>query len=139
MRRFCSMFSSIVMACCIMNSMRKVVRSIINTILKLCTDFAKQYVRNTQKWGKTTHDNAPPHTSIFVHEVLAKKPTAIMPQPPNLPDLATAEFFFLQKLKTPMEVKHFGTIKDIKEQSIPKSKSEKCFGNWKKLWHKCIV
>ena len=46
MWRFCLMFSTISMAWCIMNSCHKVIRSIGNTILKLCAYCAKQFVRN---------------------------------------------------------------------------------------------
>ena len=35
-----------------------------------------------------------------------------MPQPRFSPDLATADFFFVTKLKTPMKGKPFGTIED---------------------------
>ena len=57
MWKFCSLFSSITMAPCIMNScaswVHKVVRLIRNNTLKLCADYAKQFVRNAQNCGKT--------------------------------------------------------------------------------------
>ena len=38
-----------------MNSSHKIVRSIWNTTLKLCADYAKQFVRNTQNCGKINY------------------------------------------------------------------------------------
>ena len=55
MWRFCSLFSSIAMGWCIMNFCKKVVRSIRYTALKFCADCAKQFVRNAQNCGKTSH------------------------------------------------------------------------------------
>ena len=55
MWRFCSLFSAIGMAWCIVNSCHKVIRSIRNTILELCANCAKQFVRNVQSCGKTNH------------------------------------------------------------------------------------
>ena len=53
--RFCSLLSSIAMACCIMNSCHKVVWSIRNTTLKLCAYCAMQFIRNAQNCGETYH------------------------------------------------------------------------------------
>ena len=44
-----------------------------------------------------------------------------------------------------MKGRRFATIEEIKTASleelktIPKSAYEKCFENWKKRWHKCII
>ena len=105
--------------------------------------------KHTELWKKQSwilhHDNAPAHTSMLVREFLAKNKTVIMPQPPYSPDLAPADFFLFPKLKTPMKGKRFATIEEIKEKSkqellaIPKSAFQKCFEDWKKRWHKCII
>lgn len=105
--------------------------------------------KRTELWKKQSwilhHDNAPAHTSMLVREFLAKNKTVIMPQPPYSPDLAPADFFLFPKLKTPMKGKRFATIEEIKEKSkqellaIPKSAFQKCFEDWKKRWHKCII
>ena len=48
-------------------------------------------------------------------------------------------------MKTPIKGKRFATIDEIKEKSkqellaIPKSSFQKCFEDWKKCWHKCII
>ena len=69
MRRFCSLFSSIGMAWCIMNSCSKVL-SIRNTTLKLCADCAKQNVRNAQNCGKTNHGFCTMMTHQITHRCL---------------------------------------------------------------------
>ncbi|KYQ55784.1 hypothetical protein ALC60_02906 [Trachymyrmex zeteki] len=54
-------------------------------------------------------------------------------------------FFLFPKLKRPMKGRRFATIEEIKAASleelkaIPKSAFQKCFDDWKKRWHKCIV
>ena len=58
-------------------------------------------------------DNAPAHISMLVREFLSKNKTVIMPQLPYTPD----DFFFFPKLKTPMKLKHFATIEEMKEKS----------------------
>ena len=112
MWRFCLLFSSIAMAWCIMNSCNKVVRSIRHTTLKLWTDCAKQFVRNTQNCRKTNYGfctmiTHQAHTLMLVREFLFKNKTVIMPQPPYSPDLASADFSLFPKLKTPMKGKRF--------------------------------
>ena len=84
----------------------------------------------TELWKKQSwilrHDNAPDHT-------------------PYSPDLGPADFFVFTKLKTPMRGKRFVTIEEIKEKSkqellaILKSAFQKCFEDWKKHWHTCII
>lgn len=91
------------------------------------------------------HDNAPAHTSLLVRDFLAKNNTVITPQPPYSPDLAPCDFFLFPKLKRPMKGRRFATIEEIKTASleelkaIPKSAYQKCFEDWKKRWHKCII
>ena len=49
------------------------------------------------------------------------------------------------KIKWPMKGRRFATIEEIKTESlrqlkvIPKSAYQKCFEDWKKRWHKCII
>ena len=96
------------------------VRSIRNTTLMLCTNYAKQFVRNTQNCGETNHGFCTiitqqlAHTSMLVHEFLSKNKTVIMSQPPYSPELASADFFLSPKLKTPMKGKSFAAIEEIK-------------------------
>ena len=70
MWRFSSLFSSILIVWCIMNSCHKVVRSIRNTILKLCADCVKQFVRGAQNCGKTNHGFCTTITHQLTHRCL---------------------------------------------------------------------
>ena len=91
------------------------------------------------------HDNAPAHSSLLVRNFLAKNNTVIMPQPPYSPDLAPCDFFLFPRLKSPMKGRRFAKFEEIKTESrrelkdIPKSAYQKCFEDWKKRWHKCII
>ena len=91
------------------------------------------------------HDNAPAHSSLLVRNFLAKNNTVIMPQPSDSPDLAPCDFFLFPRLKRPMKGRRFATIEEIKTESlrelkdIPKSAYQKCFEDWRKCWHKCII
>lgn len=91
------------------------------------------------------NDNASAHTSLLVREFLAKNNTLIMPQPPYSPDLAPCDFFLFPKLKRPMKGRRYATIEEIKTASkeelnkITKNDFLKCFEEWKKRWHKCII
>ncbi|KYN39235.1 hypothetical protein ALC56_06368 [Trachymyrmex septentrionalis] len=83
-------------------------------------------------------------TSLLVSSFLTKNNIIIMPQPPYSPDLAPCDFFLFPKLKRPMKGRRFATIKEINAsleelKAIPKSAFQKCFDDWKKRWHKCIV
>ena len=70
MWRICSLFSSITMAWCIINSCHKVVRPIRNTKLKFYTDCSKQFFRNTQNCGKTNHGFCTLMTHHLTHQCL---------------------------------------------------------------------
>ena len=89
--------------------------------------------------------NAPAHSSLLVRNFLAKNNTVIMPQPLYSPDLAPCDFFLFPILKKPMKGRRFATIEEIKTEwlrelkDIPKSAYQKCFEDWKKHWHKCII
>ena len=91
------------------------------------------------------HDNAPAHTSLLVRKFLAKNNTLMMPQLPYSPDLNLCDFFLLSKLKRPMKGGRYATIEQIKAASkeglnkITKNDFLKCFEDWKKRWHKCII
>ncbi|UYV72453.1 hypothetical protein LAZ67_9003204, partial [Cordylochernes scorpioides] len=91
------------------------------------------------------HDNAPAHTSLLVHDFLAKNNTLMMPQPPYSPDLAPCDFFLFPKLKRPMKGRRYATLDEIKTASKEELKKIflndflKCFEDWKNRWHKCII
>ena len=68
-----------------------------------------------------------------------------MPQPPYSPDMALCDVFLFPKIKRTRKGRRFTAIDDIKSASlkeikaIPKIEFEKCFEDWKKRWHKCII
>ena len=99
---------------------------------------------NNKNW-LLHHDNAPAHTSLLVRKFLAKTNTLMMLQPPYSPDLAPCDFFLFPKLKRPMKGRRYPTIEEIKAASkeelnkITKNDFLKCFEDWKKRWHKCII
>ena len=111
----------------------EVMRQLRITIHQKCTELWKN-----QSWI-LHHDNAPAHTSMLVCEFLVENKTVIMPQQPYSPN-------FFPKLRTPMKEERFAVIEEVKEKSkqelltaIPKSAFPKCFVNWKKRRHKCII
>ena len=69
----------------------------------------------------------------------------MMPQSPYSPDLAPCDFFLFSKLKRPMKGRRYAMIEEIKAASkeelnkITKKDFLKCFEDWKKRWHKCII
>ena len=87
----------------------------------------------------------PAHTSLLVREFVAKNNTVTMPQLPYSPDMAPCDFFLFPKIKRTLKGRRFTAIDDIKSASlkelkaIPKIEFEKCFEDWKKRWHKCII
>ena len=69
-----------------------------------------------------------------------------MPQLPYSPDLAPCDFFLFPRLKRPMKGRRFATIEEMKTESLrelkvqkAKSAYQKCFEDWKKRWHKCLI
>lgn len=91
------------------------------------------------------HDNAPAHASRLVNNFLTDSKTLLLTQPPYSPDLAPCDFFLFPKMKKTMKGERYATREDIMTASlqelkaIPKSEFQKCFEDWKKRWHKCII
>ena len=73
-------------------------------------------------------NKSPALTAMHARTFFVKNKTVIMPQPPYSLDLASADFFFPPKLKTPMKEKRFAMIEKIQEKSkhelLTKTKSE---------------
>lgn len=91
------------------------------------------------------HDNAPSHTAIIIRQFFSKNETVVVPQAPYSPDMAPCDFFLFPRLKLPLRGHRFESIEAIKENSlrelkaIPEIDYHKCFDDWKKRWHKCII
>ena len=87
---------------------------------------------------------SPARTSLLVRNFLANN-TVIVSQSPYSPDLTPYDFFLFPKLKRPMKGRRFATIEEIKTaqleelKTITKSAYPKCFEDWKKRSHKCII
>ena len=139
MRSFCSLFASIAIMLCIMNPCHKIVRLISYAPISRSNSSETHWIVEKP----ITHATA--HTSKLVREFLAKNKTIIMLHSPYSPHLEPAAFLLFPKLKTPMKVKCFATIEEIKEKSkqkllaIVKSAFQKCFKDWKKRWHKWFI
>jgi len=97
---------------------------------------AKKTKKRPDLWKKNSwilhHDNAPVHTSLFVHEFLSKNNTVTIPQ---LHIFQTPyDFFLFTKIKKTFKGSRFTTIDDIKSASLKefikvilKIEFEKCF------------
>ena len=91
------------------------------------------------------HDNASAHTALVLRNYFGKNSTHIVPQPPYSPDLAPCDFWLFSKLKRPLRGHRLDTIEEIQAESnkalkaIPEIEFNKCFDDWKKRWHKCII
>ena len=91
------------------------------------------------------HDNAPSHTALVLRDHFVKNSTHIFSQPPYSPDLAPCDFRLFPKRKIPLRGHGFDTIEEIQAESkkalkaIPEIKFNKCFDDWKKRCHKCII
>ena len=147
MCRFCTLFSSIAMAWCIMNSYNKDVRSIRNTTLKLCSNWGKQFVRNTHHSGKTNQGFCTSSHIDVCAWAFAKKKTVIITQPPYSLDLVPSWHLTLQKTWDIDERKAFcydwglGLRKNRNRSCwrYQKNTFQRGFEDWKKRWHKFII
>ena len=90
-------------------------------------------------------DNAPSHTALVLRDHFAKNSTHVVPQPPYSPDLAPCDFWLFPELKRQLQGHRFDTIEETQAESkkalkaIPEIEFNKCFDDWKKHWHKCII
>ena len=89
----------------------------------------------------------------ILREFLGKNNTATMPQPPYSPDMVVCvcvcvcvcDCFLFPKIKRALKCRRFTAIDDIKRallkelKAIPKIECDKCFEDWKKRWHRCII
>jgi hypothetical protein len=64
------------------------------------------------------HDNAPAHTALSVQRFLATKNMAVVPRPPNSPDLAPCDFFLYPKMKSKLKGRRFQDVTEIQEQLL---------------------
>ena len=62
------------------------------------------------------HDNAQPHASGAVLEILGKYGWQVLPHPPYSPDMSPPDFYLFPKLKKPLRGKCFGSIEEVSHE-----------------------
>jgi len=62
------------------------------------------------------HDNARPHASGAVSEILEKYGWQVLPHLPYSPDMSTPDFDLFPKLKKPLRVKRFRSIEEVSNE-----------------------
>jgi len=94
-----------------------------------------------KKW-LLRHDNPPAHSSLLIRDFLTKHETTFVPQPPNSPELASADFFLFTKMKLVLKGRRFEPVEEITEnsptelRSTAKDEFQECLR--KKRWERCI-
>jgi hypothetical protein len=90
------------------------------------------------------HNNAPYHTSVLTQQFLAKYKMAVIPHPPQSPDLAPCEFFLFSKIKLKLKGRRFDTIQEIQAESqrvldtVTEKGFQKAFQKWRRRWDRCL-
>ena len=59
------------------------------------------------------HENAPSHNFTIVKQFLAQRKVTVLDHPPYSPDLAPADYFLFQKVKSHLKGRLFDSISDI--------------------------
>jgi len=62
------------------------------------------------------HDNARPHASGAVSEILEKYGCKVLPNPPYSPDISPPDFDLFPKLKKPLRVKRVRSIVEVSNE-----------------------
>jgi transposase len=62
------------------------------------------------------HDNARPHASGAVSEILEKYGWQVLPHPPYNPDMSPPDFDLFPKLKKPLRAKRFRSIEEVSNE-----------------------
>ncbi len=81
----------------------------------------------------------------MVKKFLTRSGTAVLEQPPYLPDLAPCNFWLFDKVKDAMRADHLGSIEAIKQElsrilnAIPEIKFQQFFEHWRERSSKCIA
>jgi hypothetical protein len=89
-------------------------------------------------------DNAPTHSSLLIRNILAMHETTFVPQPPDSPDLAPADFLLFTKQKFTLKDRRFEPVQYIQENLLAElpdipQKALECFQNsFLKSRERCI-
>jgi len=70
-------------------------------------------VRHVRSWCPHFEDNAQPHASGAVSEILEKYGWQVLPHPPYSPDMSPPDFDLFSKLKKPLHGKCFRSIEEV--------------------------
>jgi len=65
--------------------------------------------------GSFLHDNAPSHNATIVKQFLAQRKVTVLDHSPYSPDLPTADYILLRKVKSHLKGRHFDSISDIQK------------------------
>ena len=101
-----------------------------------------------QLWREQTwllhHDNALSHTSVLIHQFLAKNKIAVIPHPPYSSDLAPCDFFLSPKMKLKLKGCRFNTTEEIQAESqrvldtLTENDFQEAFQKWRRRWDRCL-
>jgi transposase len=72
------------------------------------------------------HDNAPSHNAIIIRQFLAQRKVTLPDYPPYSPDLAPADYFLFQKVKSHLKGRLFDSISDIQKAVTSKIGRASC-------------
>ena len=84
------------------------------------------------------------HTSIFIHQFLAKNKMAVIPHPTCSPDLAPCYLFLFPKMKFKLKVRRFDNNEEIQTESqkvldtLIEKDFQKAFQKWRRRWDRCL-
>ena len=105
-----------------MNSFQKARPTTTSIIWALWDVCVKQFAKKDRIYGQTTRGFCTTithrtHNAIVIREHLAKNETNTVQQPPNLPDLASCDFFVFGRLKKPLRGTRYSTRDEVMEKS----------------------
>lgn len=128
---------------------RRVERLIKNITCKLFAICVKQSARSTRICGRTKIILCTMIMPMLIHRCLCanywSKITHLWYRNHRIPQTWLLVTFLFPKQKRPIKGRRCATIEEIKTTSkeglnkIIKNDFLKCFENWKKRWHKCII
>jgi transposase len=73
-------------------------------------------LKRKKKLTGVRHDNARPHASGAVSEILETYGWQVLPHPPYSPDMSPPDFDLFPKLKTPLLGKRFRSIEEVSNE-----------------------
>jgi histone-lysine N-methyltransferase SETMAR len=94
--------------------------SVKNTVCDIAGYVVPVLQNGALKWKKklngVRHDNARPHASGAVTEILEKYGWQVLPHPLYSPDMSPPDFDLFPKLKKPLREKRFRSIEEVSNE-----------------------